>query len=329
VARVGRDDTFFDLGGNSLGAVRLVHAIHAAFGVRIGVRDIFEAPDLASMARRLDDTTEDRNGVSCLVPLREAGEETPLFLIHPVGGAVLCYMPLLRAADIGGPVYGLQREGIDDGGEARYLELADMAERYLAEIRARQPAGPYRLAGWSMGGVIAATIAETLLAAGEQVAFLGMIDSRFRAAVGLDVADGDDAGGAPMFERLCAALDDPQVRDAFDSSQQLTGMAKALDDVEMARIWRIHAAGIAAARAHAPPRRLPVRAVYYAAESNAPDVRETSVALLRAAGARVDERMIPGTHHSMMLSPNVDALAALLSADLAATQDDNTQENRR
>ena len=101
-----------------------------------------------------------------LVLLRPGGSDRPLFLIHGMGGHVAAFMPLARAIAGGRPVYGLQALGLDPD-QTPQDRIEAMAASYLEEIRAAQPQGPYLLAGWSMGGLIALEAARQLVAAGD------------------------------------------------------------------------------------------------------------------------------------------------------------------
>ncbi len=97
----------------------------------------------------------------------EGGDATPVFVFHPAGGSTVVYEPLLRRLPEGTPMYGFERvEG----------EIAERAEQYLAPLREIQPHGPYVLAGWSLGGVLAYAVAKLLRDAGEEVALVGLID---------------------------------------------------------------------------------------------------------------------------------------------------------
>ncbi|WNE94148.1 amino acid adenylation domain-containing protein [Streptomyces luomodiensis] len=177
VAGVGVDDGFFELGGHSFLAARLVGRIRDEMGGDLPVRAVFDAPSPAALARRLtDETAAERDSTGVLLPLRARGTAAPLFFLHPGGGFSWCYSGLVRHLGADVPVYGLQARGLD--GTGRLPESMDeMTEDYLARIRSVQPHGPYRLAGWSFGGLTAHALAVRLRAEGEEVGLLAVLDS--------------------------------------------------------------------------------------------------------------------------------------------------------
>jgi amino acid adenylation domain-containing protein len=171
---VSIDDDFFDLGGHSLLATRIVSRIRQQCAVRISVRDIFQAPTVASLAARAAAGSPAADSAVC-VPLRATGSRTPLFCIHPAVGLSWVYAPLIRLLDSEQPIFGLQSAGLQD--LALLPEsVPEMAAGYLAAIRRQQPEGPYQLLGWSYGAGVAHEIAAQLEELGEQVSLLAMLD---------------------------------------------------------------------------------------------------------------------------------------------------------
>ncbi len=110
------------------------------------------------------------------VPAAPGDGRRPFFCIHPAGGDVLCFFPLARHAGADQPFYGLQSRGLEDAGEP-FATIEEMAAHYAGEIRRVQPRGPYRIGGWSFGGLAAFELARQLRAAGEEVELLAVIDT--------------------------------------------------------------------------------------------------------------------------------------------------------
>ncbi|MRH87783.1 amino acid adenylation domain-containing protein [Nocardia sp. SYP-A9097] len=183
VDRVGVDDDFYALGGNSLKSVQVVSELRKELDYEIPISWMLSDPCPADLAKRIESgmrsgvTVEATDvGFDVLLPIRTAGERPPLFCIHPALGLSWCYRTLDRYLSDDRPIYGLQAPQI--GGELPGpTSIEEMAERYFDEIRAVQPHGPYHLLGWSLGGVIAHTIAVEMRAAGEQVALLALLDA--------------------------------------------------------------------------------------------------------------------------------------------------------
>ncbi len=173
--RVGRHDNFFDLGGHSLLAVQFVHRCLQIPGITMALRNLFEYPTVAELARHAAQPA-DGPRFTHLVPLQQSKLRPALFCVHPAGGAVFCYLPLAAALGRQQAVYGLQATGLDPG-EVAAGSIEQMARDYLDEIRAVQPSGPYHLLGWSFGGLVAYEMACQLQDIGEEVALLALLDT--------------------------------------------------------------------------------------------------------------------------------------------------------
>jgi thioesterase domain-containing protein len=191
--------------------VRLFAAIQRDFGVRLSLSTLFSAPTLGALAHSVAQSgalsgpsgagalvaapgpvgapsTTTRPGAartaiapatpigSLLVPIRAQGTRTPLFCVHPAGGELFAYAPLTRHLPGDQPVIGIREEGLD-GLVPRLPNVEAMAARYVLEVRHAQPQGPYRLAGYSLGGLVAYEMARRLQELGETVEVLALIDA--------------------------------------------------------------------------------------------------------------------------------------------------------
>ncbi len=178
VERAGVEDDFFELGGHSFLAARLVARLREEFGQDLPVRTVFDSPTPEGVAAVLTGTADGGPGRSSesLLALRARGTAAPLFCLHPGGGFSWCYAGLVRHLGPDVPVYGIQARGLDGSGPLP-SSMAEMTAEYLALIRSVQPSGPYRLAGWSFGGLVAHALATALRAEGEEVSLLALLDA--------------------------------------------------------------------------------------------------------------------------------------------------------
>ncbi|MFI9382032.1 amino acid adenylation domain-containing protein [Kutzneria sp. NPDC052558] len=172
---VGVRDSFFQLGGHSLLATRLISRIRATLNVELPIRVLFEAPSVSALVGRLGQQV-DNDAFETLTPLQPNGSQTPIFCVHPTGCIAWSYLGLARHLGPDVPLYGLQAQGITRQAVLP-SDIGSMAADYLAHIQKVQPSGPYRLLGWSFGGVVAQEIAVQLQERGEEVELLASLDS--------------------------------------------------------------------------------------------------------------------------------------------------------
>ncbi|CAI2514219.1 Tyrocidine synthase III [Serratia ficaria] len=171
VERVGRHDNFFELGGHSLLAVRLSSRMRQ-LGINVPVQAVFNHPILAELAARIDRRSEDAPPRKA-VPARSGGSRHPLFFVPTGFGDHSYVFELAKEIDEEFPVYAVPWPAVEE----KPATMHEMAASAVALIREVQPQGPYHLAGYSSGGVLAYAIAEQLQSAGEPIAFLGLIDT--------------------------------------------------------------------------------------------------------------------------------------------------------
>ncbi|SAL03914.1 acetoacetate--CoA ligase [Caballeronia ptereochthonis] len=172
---IGRDDNFFELGGHSLLAARMLADVQRATGRVLPLATMIVAPTIARLAAVLAADPDTRVANSTLVQMR-AGSGRPLFMVHSITGSVMECLTLAGMLQNERPVYGLQALGLD-GDEAPQHSVEEMAKGYVLRMREVQPSGPYALVGYSFGGLIAFEIAQQLVAAGEKIEMLCLLDT--------------------------------------------------------------------------------------------------------------------------------------------------------
>jgi thioesterase domain-containing protein len=171
---VSSDDNFFNIGGHSLLAIKLLSKIRNITGKDLPMRTLFECPTPAELGLLLD--SNERVAYSPLMPIRKTGKMAPFFCIHPAGGNGSVYTNLAQTLGPERPVWALQARGLGED-EKPHDTISEMADEYVKAIRQVQEKGPYHLIGMSMGGVIAQEMACILESQGEKVDLLALLDT--------------------------------------------------------------------------------------------------------------------------------------------------------
>ncbi|MHA4895877.1 amino acid adenylation domain-containing protein [Pedobacter sp. PWIIR3] len=168
-------DNFFELGGHSLTAVKVMTMIEAETGKRLPLAILFEHSTIERLALSL---YLDGKSVTwdSLVPIKPKGTKVPIYIVHGAGLNVLLFNTLATHMDPEQPVYGLQARGLN-GIDEPLDRIEAIAAHYISEIRARNPSGPYALAGYSFGGIVAFEMAKQLEAQNFKVIMLAMFDT--------------------------------------------------------------------------------------------------------------------------------------------------------
>ncbi len=174
LSSIGPNDNFFDLGGDSALAVQLFAEIADVYGRQLPPVMIYHVPTITSQAALLDLRT--RPELSPLVMLKSGIEGPSLFIASGLGGGPAEFFQLVEYIHTPHGIYGLQFKGIE-GFDNPCERIEEMAEFYLQAILRFQPRGPYLLAGYSLGGLVALEMGRTLTAKGHRVGLVTMIDS--------------------------------------------------------------------------------------------------------------------------------------------------------
>lgn len=263
VDRVGVDDDFYALGGNSLRSVQVVSELKKELDYEVPVSWMLSDPRPADLARRIEsgmrsghvDTDHTVLGFDVLLPIRTGGDLPPLFCIHPASGLAWCYRPLDEYLAADRPIYGIQAPQI--GGEEPGPEtIAETARRYFDEIRTVQPHGPYHLLGWSLGGTIAHAVAVEMRAAGEEVALLALLDAE---ADGFDASAVTEVTAGELISNLGPVLGidfvdaDATAAEAAELIEQHLGGSLGVDAAMIERMTRAYNVSMRAASDWRPP----------------------------------------------------------------------------
>ena len=177
VRPIGLKDNYFEMGGHSLLAVKLMKRIEDAFGKNLPIATLLQAPTIEQLAAILRGQKWSP-AWSCLVPIQTSGSKPPFFCVHGANGTVVRFYDLSRYLGSEQPFYGLQARGLDPKYKCQ-TRAEDMAASYLDEIRKVQPRGPYFLGGYSFGGAIAFEMARRLASQGEEDVFVVLFDTHF------------------------------------------------------------------------------------------------------------------------------------------------------
>jgi amino acid adenylation domain-containing protein len=337
VEGIGATDDFFELGGNSLLALRLFTRVNRALGCDLPVATLFEGPTVRHMARAVEaQSRADAAPPGPVVPLQPHGALPPLFLVHAADRNVMGYVNLVRHLGGGQPAYGIR-----DLGDLR-RPVARIAAEHVAALRQVQPRGPYYLAGWSFGGTVAFEMALQLERAGEGVAFVGLLDtvsptlwpeweirSQVDAVVGFArefaergrrpfSLDPGELEGLPFDELLRRAVEALHAQEAVPPA--FTGQAiRAACEAMWDRAASV--AGYAGGR---------FGGTLTLFRASIPSERERHLLAARpgmahdlgwsAHAARVDVRRVPGTHATLGAEPHVRDFAARMRQALEAAR---------
>ncbi|MFD5516989.1 amino acid adenylation domain-containing protein [Streptomyces sp. NPDC127066] len=333
---VGVHDSLFDLGGTSLAAMRLVVRIEQRYRVYIPLSEFIATPTPAGLAARLRDGGA-RAVFDPLVPIRPQGTRPPLFLVHPMGGNVLCYVAFARHLPDDRPLYALQAAGADPG-TTPLRSVEDLADSYLTALRTVQPHGPYTIGGWSFGGFVAFEIARRLRAAGERAALFVLDTTALEQ--GPRTAHDDDGllewfahellwpriGGTPPARIIPAQLVSPEERFAFIArvASEQGVLPAGSSGAVVRRLFGVYRANWQATLDYRPPREhqdltliratKPLPAVlsglHDAARTRHQDPCNGWSAM---TGGRIRIVGVPGDHLTIMEEPHVAHLAGTIA----------------
>jgi amino acid adenylation domain-containing protein len=334
VRPVGVRDNFFELGGHSLLAVRLFALIEKRLGKKLPLTAVFQGATVEHLAGLLRQPA--RSGPqSSLVPLQPGGNKRPLFLVHPAGGHVFPYIHLAQLLGSDQPCYGLQARGLEDGQDP-HSRIKDMAAWYIQALQTVQPAGPYLLGGWSMGGVVAFEMAQQLHAQGQRVALLALFDGRIPTPD--ETFPEEDAEAILLVERyfgisfgpiesLAKLPKDQQLAFMLEQAKSAGLVPAELDVSQARRFVELLQSDLRATQnygLHLYPGRI---TFFKASETLAGTSPDPTLGWSEWASGGVEIHVVPGNHANLMYEPHVEVLAEKLTACLNQAQAAEAEEH--
>lgn len=216
---IGIRDDFFELGVSSIVAAQLFAQTEHELGRKLPLGAVCQAPTIESLAALLE-----RRQWTSLVPIQPQGTKLPIFCVHGGAGTILHLQPLARCLGPDQPFYGLQSPGLY-GGAPPLKTVEEMSSHYLAELKTVQPSGPYHLAGYCFGAIVAFDMAQILRRNGEDVRLLAMFNGPSPAWIRQWGFFGNqpsqrrkrantqsDARALPMHSKIVRVLRDPERR---------------------------------------------------------------------------------------------------------------------
>jgi len=334
---IGITDDFFQIGGHSLLAVRMMTMIRNRLKRTMPLASLFRNPTIANLAKLLAQSS-DGLASSVLVDIQPEGDEVPFFCVHPVGGSVFCYADLARVLGRERPFYGLQAPapGVfsEDALPKSGTTIEQIAALYIREIQRVRPTGPYLLGGWSMGGLIAFEMARQLNQQGERVDMLVLFDTHLppqnREAI-------DERDELPILIRFAADMSRLIGKDQGDLQEQFCSLditqqrAMLLDALKRDGVLAEDAPGeemndllsvftrnaMAVDRYSLQPGQQRI-ILFRAAEASAPE--QLAQQWRRWAAGGVELCLTPGDHYSMLRRPNVSLVAERLKSYLQLSE---------
>ncbi len=309
--------------------------IEKRLGKTLPLAALFSAPTLealAALAETAGGHPAGRKGRGALVAIKPDGSRAPFFCIHPIGGNVLCYLDLARHLAPDQPFYALQTP--DDRPPAKSIE--EMAARYLAEVRRVQPQGPYRLGGWSMGGLVAFAMARQLAAEGQAPELLALIDTlppetatapatdeELVASFAQDMARllGFNVGISP--EELRSLPEQEKLAHVVRLGHTAGLLPADFGLAQIEPLFATFAANLQASRAYAPEP-YTGRLTLWVSEATTASYAAALDAWSRLVPAGLDRTILPGDHYSLLRRPEVERLARELTAQLVRNNDDGS-----
>ncbi len=169
--------SFFDLGGDSISALEFIEVFKKRTTLNLNVNILTKHQTIDSLTSYIEKyLLNNQKKNDFIVCIQDRKAEKNLFFLHPIGGTSYCYLPMSEYISNKYNIYAINDADIEKK-ELNYNTIKGLAKLYASQIQEIQPSGPYNLAGLSLGGVLATEIAAIMSAKGEDIGFVGLIES--------------------------------------------------------------------------------------------------------------------------------------------------------
>lgn len=306
---------FFDLGGNSLCAVRLMAAIREATGRSMPISVLFKAPSIRALAAEMEEI--ESLDQAAYVTLRNGEDAQPLFVFHAAGGDVLCYQPMLKYLPDSVPVYGFARSESTNMAVPALKSIEQLAEGYLVHVLKLQPEGALRLAGWSSGGLLALEIAHRLEKLGREVELVYLVDTML--PTGDDVPEKYRRMGLPALQDMTPAEACQMMREYDSDLIETTPHDGILKISESDYFNYLVAANQIGLDFYRPDFSVSAAVHYYACSQNyqVKTVVERINELQSLVAKPINSQEFDASHFSIMEEPDVSGLGLAIASTMA------------
>jgi amino acid adenylation domain-containing protein len=337
VRPIGINHNFFDIGGHSLLAVRLITEMNKKFRKHLPISRLFEFPTIAGIASLLR-KGGDMPAASCLVKIRQRGSLSPLFVLPGASGMTSYLYPFAHYLDEDIPFFAFQAQGLE-GEQLPHTDFAEMVTHYVERLLEVQPIGPYFLAGHSFGALVAFAMAQRLLAQGQSIGMLTILDTH--APLGPVAIENSWLGGnVPLVvligQFLCLIFDreitfSKESVEGLNDQEQLNFVAQQLaeenllpaDDItdHLRGLLTVFKSQLIMQNEYLPDSYIPLPITLFRSSElmmylSEPETYSEDMGWGQYSSRPVPIHYVPGNHVTMMMMPHVEKLAELMTSEM-------------